>query len=76
MSVVDAIIKANQEGRKVIWPGMAECMRCNIQVPEDELSWDDLCEICHDDMHTPWPSSAKAYIEAAQPVFPFKRKVS
>lgn len=61
MSVIDAIIKANKEGRKVEWPGapkMATCQRCNENLPEEDMKFDgamDLCEHCYDDLHTPWP---------------------
>jgi len=69
MSIIDAIIKANKEGRKVEWPSTLTCIRCNEPVSEDVISRDDLCEHCYDDLHTPWPAR-EAYIEAAQPVNP------
>jgi hypothetical protein len=28
-----------------------KCKRCGIEVPEEYISMDDLCEVCNDDMY-------------------------
>lgn len=55
---------------------MATCLRCNEDHPEEELDLFEYCPTCHEDVFTAWPSkcnSAEAYIDAAQPVFPYKK---
>ena len=77
MSVIDSIIKANKEGRKVVWPGteksdieLEQCSRCHEM--HEYLSWSGYCDTCEDDMNS--RTYDEEYIEAAQPVSPYKRK--
>lgn len=59
MSIIETIIKANQEGRKIVWPSapkFEQCIRCNESYLVDTLDRYNYCEHCHDDMFTPWPT--------------------
>jgi len=58
---------------------MVPCETCSELTPVDEMCSHgalDVCQSCHDRFYDQWSTSsgAEAYIEAAQPVFPYKRK--
>lgn len=52
MSIIETIIKANQEGRKVVWPSapkLMRCIKCDMKHPKNEMMY-DYCIECWDSL--------------------------
>lgn len=52
MSIIETIIKANKEGRKVEWPSapkLSECIKCYMKHPKNEMMY-NYCIECWENL--------------------------